>query len=675
MKKSRAAKKTAFAGLLLALLLSVSGCAGNTAQSAGAEETAESGAQAADEAGDAGDGEDGLTDGNGTSGAVASGDETIAAAKVGTDGMEAVTAADIKDGEYSIEVDSSSDMFRITECTLTVADGQMTALMTMSGTGYLKLYMGTGEEAAKAPEDECIPYVETADGTHTFTVPVEALDQETACSAYSKRKEKWYDRTLVFRADSLPEEAFLTSSLKTAADLGLADGTYLVNVTLEGGSGRASVESPTGITVKDGAVTATVTFSSPNYDYMVVDGERYEPVNTEGNSAFEIPVAGFDKKLSVSADTTAMSTPHEIEYTLLFDSESLQLQTADAKKASSYELAYASQFTIEDYRGGRLITVKNGGGKFLVMPQGAKEPSGLSGDITVLHQPVSHIYLAATSAMDLIAGLDGTDAVTLSGAEEDGWYVEEAQKAMQSGRMKYAGKYSAPDYEQILADGCELAIESTMIYHSPEVKEQLESLGIPVFVERSSYETNPLGRLEWIRVYGVLLGKEELADQIFAEQVRKVKAAESEPVTAQKTAAFFYVNSRGAVNVRKPGDYVPAMIAMAGGSYVPASLSGDDNALSTMNMQMEAFYAAAKDADFLIYNSTIDGGISTVAELLEKNGLFADFKAVKEGHVWCTGKNMFQETLGVADMITDLHRLFTEGSPEAGDFVYLYPLK
>lgn len=675
MKKSRAAKKTAFAGLLLALLLSVSGCAGNTAQSAGAEETAESGAQSADEAGDAGDGEDGLTDGNGTSGAVASGDETIAAAKVGTDGMEAVTAADIKDGEYSIEVDSSSDMFRITECTLTVADGQMTALMTMSGTGYLKLYMGTGEEAAKAPEDECIPYVETADGTHTFTVPVEALDQETACSAYSKRKEKWYDRTLVFRADSLPEEAFLTSSLKTAADLGLADGTYLVNVTLEGGSGRASVESPTGITVKDGAVTATVTFSSPNYDYMVVDGERYEPVNTEGNSAFEIPVAGFDKKLSVSADTTAMSTPHEIEYTLLFDSESLQLQTADAKKASSYELAYASQFTIEDYRGGRLITVKNGGGKFLVMPQGAKEPSGLSGDITVLHQPVSHIYLAATSAMDLIAGLDGTDAVTLSGAEEDGWYVEEAQKAMQSGRMKYAGKYSAPDYELILADGCELAIESTMIYHSPEVKEQLESLGIPVFVERSSYETNPLGRLEWIRVYGVLLGKEELADQIFAEQVRKVKAAESEPVTAQKTAAFFYVNSRGAVNVRKPGDYVPAMIAMAGGSYVPASLSGDDNALSTMNMQMEAFYAAAKDADFLIYNSTIDGGISTVAELLEKNGLFADFKAVKEGHVWCTGKNMFQETLGVADMITDLHRLFTEGSPEAGDFVYLYPLK
>lgn len=675
MKKSRAAKKTAFAGLLLALLLSVSGCAGNTAQSADAEETAESGARSADEAGDAGDGEDGLTDGNSTSGAVASGDETIAAAKVGTDGMEAVTAADIKDGEYSIEVDSSSDMFRITECMLTVADGKMTALMTMSGTGYLKLYMGTGEEAAKAPEDECIPYVETADGTHTFTVPVEALDQETACSAYSKRKEKWYDRTLVFRADSLPEEAFLTSSLKTAADLGLADGTYLVNVTLEGGSGRASVESPTRITVKDGAVTATVTFSSPNYDYMVVDGERYEPVNTEGNSTFEIPVAGFDKKLSVSADTTAMSTPHEIEYTLLFDSESLQLQTADAKKASSYELAYASQFTIEDYRGGRLITVKNGSGKFLVMPEGAETPSGLSGDITVLHQPVSHIYLAATSAMDLIAGLDGTDAVTLSGAEEDGWYVEEAQKAMQSGRMKYAGKYSAPDYEQILADGCELAIESTMIYHSPEVKEQLESLGIPVFVERSSYETNPLGRLEWIRVYGVLLGKEELADQIFAEQVRKVKAAESEPVTAQKTAAFFYVNSRGAVNVRKPGDYVPAMIAMAGGSYVPASLSGDDNALSTMNMQMEAFYAAAKDADFLIYNSTIDGGISTVAELLEKNGLFVDFKAVKEEHVWCTGKNMFQETLGVADMITDLHRLFTEDSPEAGDFVYLYPLK
>ncbi|HIZ79489.1 MAG TPA: hypothetical protein IAA17_06850 [Candidatus Lachnoclostridium stercorigallinarum] len=230
----------------------------------------------------------------------------------------------LKDGVYSIQVDSSSSMFRITDCFLTVEDGSMTAVMTMGGTGYLKVFMGTGEEAENASEAEYIPFTEQADGTHAFVVPVAALDEEIPCSAFSKRREQWYDRTLVFRSDSLPAEAFAEDSGVSAESLGLADGNYRAEVVLEGGSGRTAVESPAALRVENGTVWATLVWSSPNYDYMMVDGERYDRQNTDGNSRFEIPVAVFDRKMAVTADTVAMSVPHEIEYTLTFYSDTVE---------------------------------------------------------------------------------------------------------------------------------------------------------------------------------------------------------------------------------------------------------------------------------------------------------------------------------------------------------------
>lgn len=254
---------------------------------------------------------------------VASADEMADVADVVEEGMTPVYVAELKDGVYPVTVDSSSSMFSITSCELTVEKGTMTAVMTMGGTGYLQVFMGTGEEAVKAGEDAYIPYVENENGEHTFAVPVEALDMGIDCSAFSKRKEKWYDRVLVFRADSLPQEAFVNQTIVTAESLSLEDGTYTVEVQLEGGSGKATVESPATLKVENGKAYAVIVWSSPNYDYMVVEEEKYEPINTEGNSTFEIPVAGFDRKLSVSADTTAMSTPHEIEYTLYFDSNSI----------------------------------------------------------------------------------------------------------------------------------------------------------------------------------------------------------------------------------------------------------------------------------------------------------------------------------------------------------------
>lgn len=230
----------------------------------------------------------------------------------------------LNNGTYDISVESSSSMFNIESCQLTVADGKMTAIMTMGGTGYLYVFPGTGEQAAAASEDQYISFVENDAGQHTFTLPVEYLDKGVACAAFSKKKEMWYDRTLVFQSASLPQEAWKESPLKTVADLSLADGTYTVAVTLGGGSGRASVTSPTKLVIAGGEATATIEWSSPNYDYMKIGETQYDPVNTDGNSTFEIPVTGFDGAMAVVADTTAMSTPHEIDYTLTFDSASLE---------------------------------------------------------------------------------------------------------------------------------------------------------------------------------------------------------------------------------------------------------------------------------------------------------------------------------------------------------------
>ena len=339
----------------------------------------------------------------------------------------------------------------------------------------------------------------------------------------------------------------------------------------------------------------------------------------------------------------------------------------------SMKLLYANQFSIDYYTGGFTMIKINDGGCYLVVPEHETVPQSLPSDVTVIRQPLQNIYLVATSAMDLFRSLDSVDQITLSGTDASGWYMEEAKQALEQGKMFYAGKYNAPDYELILSKSCDLAIESTMIYHSPEVKEQLETLGVPVLVERSSYENHPLGRMEWLKLYAVLLGKEELAETCFNQQMDRLEAVMDQKPTG-KTVAFFYISSNGYVNVRKSGDYVAKMIELAGGTYVPRNLDENKNALSTMNLQLEAFYAAARDADYLIYNSTIDGELNSLNELLEKNGLLADFKAVKEGHVWCTEKNLFQETMGLGRMILDIHEILTVEEPDSSDVTYLHQL-
>lgn len=340
----------------------------------------------------------------------------------------------------------------------------------------------------------------------------------------------------------------------------------------------------------------------------------------------------------------------------------------------SMKLKYAQQFAVDYYKGGyALISIKDGD-RFLVIPEDKDVPENMDSDIKIIKRPLKNVYMVSTSAMDLVCAIDEEKNIRLSGTKEKDWYVDKAKEAMKSGNMLYAGKYSAPDYELILSEKCELAVENTMIYHSPEVIDKLENTGVPVLVEKSSYESHPLGRMEWIKMYGVLFGKEDEAEKYFDEKTKEadkvIENVEKEQNDNRKTVAFFYITSNGAVSVRKSGDYVSKMIELAGGEYVFKDLT-DENALSTMNIQMEEFYAIAKDADYLIYNSAIDGELYTMDELIEKSSMLKDFKAVKNGDVWCTGKNMFQETTGIADMIVDINSI-VNGADE--DLEYIHKL-
>ena len=336
-----------------------------------------------------------------------------------------------------------------------------------------------------------------------------------------------------------------------------------------------------------------------------------------------------------------------------------------------YQLDYARQFTADCYEGGyTMVSIPDSGQKFLVVPQDAAEVDNLPADVTVLHQPMENIYLVSTSVMDLFLHLDALDSIALSGTRAEGWYLPEAQQAMEEGRIAYAGKYSAPDYEQILAANCSLSIQNTMILHTPEVKEQLEHFGIPVLVERSSYESGPLARMEWIKLYGILLGKEDLAEQVFAAQEEAIQPILSQEPTG-KSCAFFSLTSNNLATVRKGNDYVAKMIEMAGGSYVFADLTDNGNSLATMNLPLEDFYAGAKDADVLIYNSAIEGTIDSVRQLTGKFPLLAEFKAVQEGQVWCTAQSLFQQSMELADLILDMNKVFTEGTPAADTLKFL----
>lgn len=454
-----------------------------------------------------------------------------------------------------------------------------------------------------------------------------------------------------------------------------------VEAVLTGGSGKTSVESPVELRPEQDGYTAVLRWSSPNYDYLLVDGTKYLPVNTEGNSVFEIPVPSAECAVALQADTTAMSVPHLIDYTLTFGSAAPTVSPTAVEESLTtdeipgvtvigrMDLSFAEMFSVDYLEGGQsLIRIEND--RFLLVPEGGIVPEMLPADITLLKQPLENIYLVSSSAMDMFAACGAMDSLGFSALRQSDWYVDEAAAAMEEGTLVYAGKYSAPDYELLKAGNCGLAIENKMIFHSPEVVEELRALGIPVLIERSGSELTPQGRMEWIKLYGLLTGHSTEAEAAFDEQIRAFDSLNAlEP--SGKSAAVFYVTTSGAVSVRNASDYLSKMIELAGGKYVFADL-GADSSSSTTTIQMEEFYARAKEADVLLYNSTIAGELTSIDDLLALSPLFADMKAVKDGQVYCLAKNLYQSSMELGSFTLELARVLNGDGIECS---YIYKLK
>ena len=609
-------------------------------------------------------------------------------------------------------------------------------------------------------------------------------------------------------AAQLSGTSVTATGLRSFSELSeIPDGSYWIRVSMTGGSGRASISSPTGFYVKDGQATADIHWSSASYDYMKLDGVRYNAfTDAAGHSAMTIPVSTLDTAIPVLADTTAMSKPYEIEYQLSFDGSAL-LPMADASMAEAHPLPsdevnramqsvttqvadaetsgsaggsgnrttagehrvavegdgqaengqsgtvgessvqwsaapeidglrfissekndvaeYFRLSVYEDASGAKYQLLETAGGlhRYLIVPADAqvsdrksdhftaraseansanKEKKGDALELTVLQQPLTTTYVAASAVMAPLCDLGAVSQIRFSGLREEGWYVDEARAAMKAGSMLFAGKYSEPDYETLLREGCDLALESTMIYRSPEVIEKLSALGIPVYIDYSSYEPHVLGRLEWIRVYGALFGHEEKAQQWYASERDRIRAIQKDAETSsgeasqsgksteksetktsrnskneassigsssgsagtdttadlRPTVVYFYVNSSGQIQVRQPHDYIPELLELAGARYLAPDMSSlGGSRKSNVTVSLEDFYSSCRDADYLIYSATLDRPLSSIQELLGKNALFADFKAVKEGHVYTTDKDFYQLSDRMADFAEDVHRM------------------
>ena len=340
-----------------------------------------------------------------------------------------------------------------------------------------------------------------------------------------------------------------------------------------------------------------------------------------------------------------------------------QPQAETASQAVRYEellfenvmpLSYATGFSVSySEEGYKLLTIGEDQ-TYLVVGENMPVPEEVPDTVTVLQQPLDQIYLVSTGAMDHFIELNALDSIILSSQKADAWYLPEAKQAMEEGKIAYAGKYSAPDYETVLGSGCNLVIENAMIYHAPEVLEKLRSLGLPVLVELSSYESHPLGRMEWIKLFSALVNKEEEAAAYYDSMLAALEPVMNQEPTG-KTVSFFYITTSGGINVRRPSDYVSCAIGLAGCENISFSEDQADVGTSTMTIQMEAFYQGVQDADILIYNSTVDGELDSLAALLTKAPLLKNFKAVKDGQVYCITKNFYQESLALGDFILDVN--------------------
>ena len=338
-------------------------------------------------------------------------------------------------------------------------------------------------------------------------------------------------------------------------------------------------------------------------------------------------------------------------------------------QATPVPLSHATQFTLDVYEGGFQLATLASGDRLLIVPEGATAPAGLPDDVAVIQQPLANVYLVSTGMICLVDAIGALDAVSVSSVKAEDSPVPAFTERLEDGTIAYGGLYREPDYELITATGCPLAIENTNIDHVPEVRAKLEELGVTVLMEQSSREDNMLGRLEWIRLMGAVFDRADAAAEVFDDVSTRVEAASQEGPLGV-SVAFFYINEDGAAVTRRAGDYFAQMIEAAGGEYVSFAEEGAaDSSPTTITVEMEQFYAGARDADVIIYNGTIDDGVTSLEALTEKNALLADFRAVQAGNVWTCDANLYQQMTSMADIIEDFRAAFS-GASEPTTFVW-----
>lgn len=462
----------------------------------------------------------------------------------------------------------------------------------------------------------------------------------------------------------------------------LADGVYTAEFCTDSSMFHVSeaCEGKGALTVEKGKMSIHISLASKNivklYAGLAEDAKKegadlilptedtvtYSDGLTETVYGFDVPVPALEKEFDL-----ALVGKKGVWYDHKVSVSSPVPAVGDLTLETEIRPEYAEGFAIYQYEGGyEVIDVKEGF-SYLAVPPGKEAPDGLPEDLAVLQKPLDQIYVAGTATMSMFSALGGLDQVGFCSLRKEEWHVEAAREAMAAGAVKFAGKYSEPDYEMLVDEGCALAVESQMILHSPRVMEQLGAMGIPVFVDCSSNEEHPLGRAEWIKVYGALLDKEEEAADFFGEQAKVMDGLEGFPNTEQ-TVAYFYISSSGQAVVRTGTDYIAKMIEIAGGRY-PLSHLGDGKR-STMAVSMEEFYTACADADYIIYNASIDHKLSSVEDLTAKDAVLENMKAVKEGNVFCTDKDFYQAADTACQMISDIHVMLTGGDED--DMVFLH---
>ncbi len=332
----------------------------------------------------------------------------------------------------------------------------------------------------------------------------------------------------------------------------------------------------------------------------------------------------------------------------------------------SMQLRYAKLFSVDYYKGGyKMLTVTNREEdtaitgketKILMVPQGMSTPAEVSADTIVLQAPAVNMLVSSTPVTSLMNASGCLDSITQVTYDKDSWYIDEVKDAFDAKKLSYIGTYKEPDYEAIVAQAPTVAVFSTMLTSVPEVADKLKELKVPVILDQSTYEDDPLGRVEWAKFYAAMCDKEDAATQMFEAQAAYVDEISKVQATGKKVAVF-YITSKGKIYVRNAGDYLAKMVELAGGEYVLSDLNKDKT--GTQTMESEAFYTGVKDADYIIYVWSLGGKPATMRDFTAINPILSDIKAVKEGNVWCTTPDFFQIADTIGSMVNDIHLMLT----------------